>query len=800
MKIEPIMGIKWKKLKLLLGKKMCIFSSSDHSFGGLGVSEADGFDREFSTNNTTSGRRRGFLSRSSSQSATINTSQMHTVPLRPTLSCSGVSSENRTSGTHISKSACSICLEALKPGDGQALFTAECSHTFHFSCIAANVRYGNLVCPICRARWKDVPWQAGMDALRSGSHRRAPSAGPRLLTDFGQIDLTNSLGEERRRRNLSFQYMGDSLSQSFRSHGEPDIYNDDESLTQPISLNGNTVDVNGIVSGGPPNNDVSVLAYSEVSSVSASESLQRFTVLIHVKAPPASSDVCESSRIHDVNSSACLQGCSTRAPLDLVAVLDISGSMAGRKLVLLKQAMGFVVRNLSSADRLSVVVFSSSAKRVFPLQKMGEEGQRQAIQAMDALIATGGTNIAEGLKKGVKVLEDRREKNPISSIMLLSDGQDTYSMSSGRQLPFLLGGGTADSRRLVPRSIRRSTSLGHLQIPIHTFGFGSDHDAATMHAISEVSGGTFSFIQAEEVVQDAFAQCIGGLLSVVAQDVELSICCSSPGVNINVIHAGSYHSTVLDEGRHGSVKLGDLYAEEERDVLVDLKLPVFIQSEDATSMSLVQASCAYKDPVTRAIRQIAADELRLLRPVASEEAQQVVSLEVDRQRNRLQTAEVIAVARSLADDGNFEAAQSRLRSARTQLEISPSARAGDRLCNVLDSELKEMHERMASRQLYERSGRAYLLSAQSSHLRQRATTRGDSLDGGMHDYQTQSMVDMVTLSQTRSLLERNVTVVLPSTAHKDLSQESNVSAPNRSSSRSLLQRVSAKVRRSYGGA
>lgn len=780
------MGFKWKKLKLLLGKKVCINTNpSNEPSDRIGDLEGSTFYNEFVTENFTSERRNGFLSRSASHCTRLNASEIQTGALRPTLSCS----ENHTNGSHISKSTCSICLEALKPGNGQALFTAECSHVFHFSCIAANVRYGNLVCPICRARWKDVPWQGVQDGSRSGSHRRAPSADPRLLADFTQIDFSG----ERRRRNLSFQYTGDSVSRSILSQGEPDVYNDDECLIQVIPFNAISSDADADNSE-MPHNRLGIQTYSEVSSVPACNCLESLTVLLHLHAPPASVDHFE-----DVTSSFCSRRPTSRAPIDLVAVLDTSGSMAGRKLVLLKQALSFVVRNLSSADRLSVVVFSSTAKRVFPLRKMGEEGQWQAIQAMDALVASGGTNIAEGLKKGVKILEDRRERNPISSIILLSDGQDTYNMSSGRQLPFLLGGGSADSRRLVPRSIRRSTSLGHLQIPIHTFGFGSDHDSSTMHAIAEVSGGTFSFIQAEETVQDAFAQCIGGLLSVVAQDVELTISCLSPGVHINVIHAGSYQSSVVDAGRRGNVTLGDLYAEEDRDILIELKLPSFMDANGAVSMPLLEAGCVYRDPLTREVNHIPAHQLCIDRPLASEEVQQVVSLEVDRQRNRLQTAAVIVEARSLADEGNFEAAQSRLQIARTQLEISPSARAGDQLSTVLDFELKEMYERMATRQLYERSGRAYLLSAQSSHLRQRATTRGDSLDGLMHDYQTQSMVDMVTLSQTRSLLERNMEGALPySTTQKNPFRDKNAAAPNRSAGRLLFQKVTSKVMRSNG--
>ncbi|MCO5608321.1 hypothetical protein L7F22_062527 [Adiantum nelumboides] len=777
------MGFKWKKLKLLLSKKVCITSATNRGDGIRREGDLEGSPgyNEFASENFTLERRSGHYRRSASECSQLNASVAHTATLRPTLSCS----ESHTSGSHVSKNTCSICLEALKPGDGQALFTAECSHVFHFSCIAANVRYGNIVCPICRARWKDVPWQGIQDGSRSGSHRRAPSADPHLLADYAHIDLS----AERRRHTLSFQYMGDSLAHNLLFQGEPDIYNDDDCLSQavPFDAESSGVDTDS-------HNRLSIQTYSEVSSVSACDSLQSFTVLLHLNAPPANTDT-----VHGSTTSSCMRKPSLRAPIDLVAVLDTSGSMAGRKLVLLKQAMGFVVRNLSSADRLSVVVFSSTAKRIFPLRKMGEEGQRQAIQAMDALVASGGTNIAEGLRKGVKILEDRRAKNPISSIMLLSDGQDTYNMSSGRQLPFLLGGASADSRRLVPRSIRRSTSLGHLQIPIHTFGFGTDHDSSTMHAIAEISGGTFSFIQAEEMVQDAFAQRIGGLLSVVAQDVELTISCLSPGVLITAIHAGSYQSSVIDEGLHGNVRLGDLYAEEERDILIELKLPAVMQANSVTSMRLLEAGCAHKDPITRKIIQIPAHNLCIDRPLVLEEAHQVVSLEVDRQRNRLQTAAVIAEARTLADEGNFEAAQSRLQRVRTQLEISPSARAGDQLCAALDFELKEMHEKMATRQQYERSGRAYLLSAQSSHLRQRATTRGDSLDGLMHDYQTQTMVDMVTLSQTRSLLERNIVGGFPSARQKDASQARIAAVPNRPAGRSLLHRVSAKVLRSHGG-
>ncbi|KAI5077458.1 hypothetical protein GOP47_0007282 [Adiantum capillus-veneris] len=752
------MGSKWKKIKMMLSKRLCIISPFDPSDQDMEVSRGSANDvwatrshsQPLSKGTATNmGRGSSLNGYNTGPMIIVDTYDVHThsAPSTPPASFSGPipSCPSRANGFRVPRSTCSICLESMKPGQGQALFTAECSHTFHFSCIASNVRHGNQICPICRAKWKDLPWQAGLEGSRSqrsrnNSYRRAASSSSRGVDMSGSHTFTD-LREGRGFHNFSFQYMDENLPSGSMYLGEPDCYDDDEPLCQS-SLSDFPL---GRMSLGSCDQKVQVKMFSEVSAVRACESRQRFTVLVHLKSPASSianAEACDSpSRLN------------SRAPLDLVAVLDVSGSMAGRKLLLLKQAMNFVIHNLSAADRLSVVVFSSTAKRIFPLRRMGEDGQRQALQAVDALIATGGTNIAEGLRKGVKVLEECREKNPVSSIMLLSDGQDTFSMNSRRQLPFFLTRGVSDTRRLVPRSIRRSTGLGRMQIP------------------------------AEEVVQDAFAQCIGGLLSVVTQDVQLTISCSAPGVFITGIHSGSYDNSILDSARHGIVKLGDLYAEEERDVLVDLKLPALLESGEPNTMSLVQAACIYKDPVTQEVIQNIADELRIMRPFAVDDGQQLISLEVDRQRNRLRTAEAIAEARSLADQGNIEAAQCGLQNARAQLGVSPSAHAGDRLCHVLESELNEIQERMANRQLYERSGRAYLLSAQSSHLRQRATTRGDSVDCLMNDYQTPSMVDMITLSQTQLPSE----ACAPGLPHVSSSTNSG---------RSLLRRASSKSRKS----
>lgn len=580
----------------------------------------------------------------------------------------------------------------MKEGGGHALFTAECSHSFHFHCIASNVKHGNQVCPVCRAKWKEIPMQ----------HPPPPYLFARPYSNDAAVNLLHRLPAPRRVTN-----QGRALAP------EPSMFNDDEPLEQQLVFSRKSSE----------NNLMELKIYPEVSAVPRAESREEFDVLVHLRAAGM------------VNGNA-------RAPLDLVTVLDISGSMAGTKLALLKKAMGFVIQNLGSNDRLSVIAFSSTARRLFPLTKMSDAGRNLALQAVNSLVANGGTNIAEGLRKGVKVMEERRDENPVASVILLSDGRDTYTMNNQPDPNYKL---------LLPLSMHGSESK-RFQIPVHSFGFGSDHDASLMHSVSETSGGTFSFIESESVIQDALAQCVGGLLSVAVQELRLEIDSFSSDVRLSSIKAGSYPSLVGGDGRSGRVEIGDLYADEERDFLMSINIPAQRSGEET---ELLKMRCVYKDLLTKEVVTLQSHVLKIQRPdtVGQEEAV-VVSIEVDRQRNRFLAAEAMVKARALAEGEDLAAAVNVIQEFRQVLVETVSAKSNDGFCVALDREMKEMQERMASRHVYEVSGRAYILSGLSSHSWQRATSRGESGDGSSfvqaYNYQTPSMVEMLHRSQATS--------------------------------------------------
>jgi uncharacterized protein YegL len=470
--------------------------------------------------------------------------------------------------------------------------------------------------------------------------------------------------------------------------------------------------VGGAQAPAPPANGGLVLKVQcEFPALGRGASWDKFAVVVDAKAP---ADV-------------------PRAPLDLITVLDVSGSMKGQKLDLVKRAMCFVVDQLGPADRLSVVSFSDTAWRLTNLARMSPTGKAAAKQAVERLVVLGGTKIGEGLRVGAQVLLDRRYRNAVAAMILLSDGKDTYRNAS-----------------LVPPAF---ANAGSRPGPIHTFGFGADHDPAAMHAIAEATGGTFSFVQDQAAIQDAFARCVGGLLSVAVQEARLAVTCLHRGVRIQEVKSGAYGSNVAADGRAATIDAGELYDGERRRFMVLVYVPRARATEEVTR--LVKVSCTYRDAATGQAARAAAPAAVIQRPLELTHMPPP-SMEVERERVRLAAAEGIAAARAAADGGQHAGAAGILNARLKEVEQSAPGVAGDDpTCEAIKVELRDLSARVGDRMEYQQTGRACLLAGMSSHAQQRAS--GVELQGSAGKatatstaYLTPKMEEMVELSRESS--------------------------------------------------
>ena len=113
-----------------------------------------------------------------------------------------------------------------------------------------------------------------------------------------------------------------------------------------------------------------------------------------------------------------------RTSVDLICVIDVSGSMSGEKIELVRETMKFLIETLTPSDRLSIITFNSSGNRVCGLKTVTQENMVVFSNHINSLFASGGTNIMSGMELALKTIRDRKIPNKVTSVFLLSDGQD----------------------------------------------------------------------------------------------------------------------------------------------------------------------------------------------------------------------------------------------------------------------------------------------------------------------------------------------------------------------------------------
>ena len=126
---------------------------------------------------------------------------------------------------------------------------------------------------------------------------------------------------------------------------------------------------------------------------------------------------------------------NTRTPVNICAVVDVSGSMGVEAqngdaesqglsvLDIVKHAIKTIINSLTYQDKFALVAYSTEASLKLELINMDDDGKENACGKVDELCTEGQTNIWDGLYTGLEVLNNGQDESHISSIFLLTDGQ-----------------------------------------------------------------------------------------------------------------------------------------------------------------------------------------------------------------------------------------------------------------------------------------------------------------------------------------------------------------------------------------
>lgn len=355
---------------------------------------------------------------------------------------------------------------------------------------------------------------------------------------------------------------------------------------------------------------------------------------------------------------------SDRAAVQTVVVSDVSGSMGGPKMDLLRETGKMLLDEFVAKDKVGLVTFDTNVSEPLKLTPMTATNKTRAAAAVGKFRAGSQTNLSGGLFAGVQQLLDQRRSggSDVKTVLLMTDGEANQGLRTSAQiLPVL------------------SNMLEGSGISLHTFGYGSNHNADLLRAIATAGNGSYYFVEGVDDIRGAFGDCLGGVLSVVAQNLELTIEAVN-GATITKVHHKS--AKAVEPGRVYTVRFADVYGEEQRDILADVTLPSgrpAVKDLTSAEAQVLKCSLRYVD-VLRAQAGAAEASAAVLRPAGSLSAAARVAAygpdnaHLELQSLRLRVAACLERARAAADGGNLPAGRAMVTA--MQQEV---ANAGKRL-------------------------------------------------------------------------------------------------------------------------
>ncbi|KAH3761132.1 ring zinc finger and vwf domain family protein [Pelomyxa schiedti] len=407
----------------------------------------------------------------------------------------------------------------------------------------------------------------------------------------------------------------------------------------------------------------------------------------------------------------------SRPPVDVVAVVDKSGSMRGDKLQLVGESLKFMIQQLKSEDQFCIVTYDTAVSVALSLRHMDASGKRVATDIIGKIKAGSCTNLSGGLFQGLTQLQGRTGGAEVASVLLFTDG--------------LANSGLTKSAEIIP-ALATPLSLIKGQTTIFTFGFGADHDPVLLRDIANAGHGMYYYIENTEKIPGSFADCIGGLLSVCAQNISLVF----EAVNGTVISQLMTNYTSDFKPTVSSVSLGDIYIEESRDILAMVHLPQVDTVQERMEIVNIQLTL-YNIAAGR--NETLSTPLCVSR-TESTPTGQPINAAIDLQRNRILTTDALRRANETAKGGDLASAKNILQAAITQ--VTSSITHTDPLSILLLEDLRECMSELDSREDYNSKGSKKMVWMSDCHSKQRCC--------GKSAYVTSSKADMIRRSSQPS--------------------------------------------------
>ena len=192
-------------------------------------------------------------------------------------------------------------------------------------------------------------------------------------------------------------------------------------------------------------------------------------------------------------------------PVDLVFVIDVSGSMSGRKIEQTREALETIINQLGSSDRFTMVTFSNQIHHWRETLVPVSEYRQQGVQFARGLQADGGTDFNNGLLSGASILKTYGRSDHVPLLVILTDGRPTV--------------GVTRENVIVDNATR---ALAGTAISLNCLGFGFDLNYQLLERLSLANNGVARRIYEGEDAPEQLEGFFEEISSPILRDISIT--------------------------------------------------------------------------------------------------------------------------------------------------------------------------------------------------------------------------------------------------------------------------------------
>ncbi len=236
--------------------------------------------------------------------------------------------------------------------------------------------------------------------------------------------------------------------------------------------------------------------------------------------------------------------------VDLVIVLDRSGSMKGPKISDARAAVLQLLSNLTDKDRLALVTYSDGVQIASGLLNITGANRQRLEQIVRQVQVGGGTNLGAGLQAGINLLRTSNRSTNAAKVILISDGLANQGITDGQTLS-----------RMAAVAVEN-------EFAVSTVGVGNQFNEYLMTAIADQGTGSYYYLENPAAFAEVFQKEFQTTRTALVDQLQIQIPLKG---EIRLADAAGY--PISRRNGHAIFRPGVLRSGQKRNLYLTLQVP-----------------------------------------------------------------------------------------------------------------------------------------------------------------------------------------------------------------------------------